>query len=207
MTSTEIHCLSWTNQDSRLLEYHKQVCAHLKLPVNYTVKNQPHGLWMDNIVNKSDSNVVGFLDSDCIPTNRKVVLDSIQYALKNKSFVGIAQKANHILKSSVYAGPGFFFIHKQCWEELGKPSFCEANDRCDVGGEITLKATELNKKFKLLYPISYEKEPIGGCWQIDEKRRFGIGTTYDEGVYHLFQGRFLDHVNLFVDKCKIIVEN
>ena len=94
--NVEIYTLAWPDTDPDMIKAHSDVCKHLGIDVNYTIQRLPHGLWMNELLISSKADVVGFLDIDCVPTNKRVVEEAIQYCVDNKSFVGIAQASNHI---------------------------------------------------------------------------------------------------------------
>ena len=69
--NVEIHTLAWPATHVDMLKSHSDVCRHLGLEVGYSIEQTPHGQWMDNILANSAADVVGFLDIDCVPTNRR----------------------------------------------------------------------------------------------------------------------------------------
>ena len=202
----EIHTLVWPNVDNRITEGHVAVTRWLGLPVTYTFEQRPHGFWMDAIMERANTDVVGFFDADCVPTNNEVVEQSIEYAYKHNTFVGIAQASNHIgLKAHVFAAPAFFFISKQCWLDLGKPTFSETQDS-DVAENVAYCAIIKGKRYKALYPTHWEREPLEGVWRLHNYGLYGIGTHFRGGVYHLYQGRFHTNAGLFSKRCREIID-
>lgn len=202
----EIHCLSWENSNERILQAHKTVLEHFKIPVKYTIRTIPHGLWMDEMFNNSETEIIGFLDSDCVPTNKEIVSKAINYTIKNKSFIGISQVSNHINpRTHVYAAPAFFFMHRDCWNSLGRTS-CIETRRSDVAEEISHIAEERGKTYRCLYPTHLERAPQGGLWRLNNYSYYGIGTHFQGGIYHLYQGRFSENIELFEKRCKEIVD-
>lgn len=205
--NVEIHTLAWPNTDVRMLQSHSDVCRHLGLEVGYALQKTPHGEWMDNIMNNSVSDVVGFLDIDCVPTNRQVVDDAIQWAADNKSFVGIAQASNHIPpKSHIFASPAFFFIWRKTWKAMQRPTFSETPNG-DVAENVCYAAELSDIRYKVLYPTHWTAEPVEGhAWRLHNYGLYGVGTHFEEGVYHLFQGRIERNVQMFVNRCDDIVK-
>jgi hypothetical protein len=206
MVNVEIHSLYWDNSEC-LLEHNKKVMDYFNIPVLYHHLNGAgHGDWIDWVMENSTADVVGILDIDCVPLNKEIVDFSIQYAYKNKSFIGLAQCANHIFPYSHICGAAvFYFINRQFWIDLGKPSFRETQ-RGDVSEEISYLAEERKIPYKALYPTYFEREPIEGVWRLGNYGYFGIGTVFSNSVYHLYQGRYQQNIDLFAKRCQEIVD-
>jgi len=202
---TEIYCLAWDNTNPVMLQSHFGVTHHLGLEVVYCMENTPHGHWMNTILQGSTADVVGFLDADCVPTNKDVVKQAIDYAYTNKSFQGIAQASNHLqYKGHIFAAPAFFFIHRETWNELGRPTFSETQ-QADVAQNVSFCAEGLGKRYSCLYPTHWDREPLEGAWRLGNYGLYGIGTHFRGGVYHLYQGRYQQNVELFAQRCNEIV--
>lgn len=203
--NVEINTLYWNN-GAYLIESHKKVTEYLDLPVSYhNIDRANHGLWMDYILENSKSDIVGFLDNDCVPLNRKIIDDVINYIAISGTFIGIAQSSNHIYPyNHIFAGPGFFFTSRKCWNDLGKPSFVE-NPRSDVAEEVSHIAEENKVPYKAIYPTYFERKPIDGIWRLSNFGNFGIGTLFGDSIYHLYQGRYQQNADLFKLRCEDIV--
>lgn len=202
----EFNTLCWDNTPTEQLNAHRSVIEHFEIPVNYYQENTPHGLWMDRVMSNSSSDLVVFFDSDCIPINKDQLIKYIRYVSKTRTFLGIAQASNHILpKSHVYAAPAFYIIAKECWERMACPSFAETK-RADVAEEVSYTAESMGIRYRCLYPSTFEREPVEGVWPLGNFGYYGVGTTFDNTVYHLYQGRMGNNIQLFVDRCKEIVE-
>jgi hypothetical protein len=202
----EFNTLYWDNTPVEQINAHKLVTEHFDLPVNYYEENTPHGKWMDRVMRNSTSDLIVFFDSDCVPIDKDAVLNCIKYVQKTKTFLGVAQASNHIPPMShVYAAPAFYIIAKECWERLGRPSFSESR-RGDVAEEVSYTAEEYGIRYRCLYPSTFEREPVEGIWPLGNYGYYGVGTTFDNTVYHLYQGRMGNNIELFVERCKEIVE-
>lgn len=201
----EIHSLSWPNSDARLFEAQRKVCSHFEIPVQQHQLQMRHGLWMNEVLKASKADVVGFLDNDCVPLNRDIVITTANYVAQHKTFWGIAQASNHIgTKSHIFAAPAFFFIYRQIWFDLGCPTFAETA-RSDVAEEVSYIAEEKGLRYRAFYPTCFEQEPVEGAWRLSNYGFFGIGTVFGDSIYHLYQGRFQKNVDLFVQRCDEIV--
>ena len=204
--NVEIYTLAWPDTNPDMIKAHSDVCKHLGVDVNYTIQRLPHGLWMNELLINSKADVVGFLDIDCVPTNKRVVEEAIAYCVENKSFVGIAQASNHIPpKSHIFAAPAFFFIWRDTWTKLGNPTFSEVPDLADVAENVSYAAEMADIRYKTLYPVFYTKEPDEGAWHLHTYGKYGIGTYFEEGVYHLYEARMNNNVELFLDVAKNIM--
>lgn len=202
----EFNTLYWDNTPKEQIDAHRSVTEHFEIPVNYYEENAPHGKWMDRVMRNSTSDLIVFFDSDCVPIDEENMMECIRYVQKTKTFLGIAQASNHIPpKSHVYAAPAFYIIAKECWENLGRPSFTESR-RGDVAEEVSYIAEEYGVRYRCLYPSTFEREPVEGIWPLGNYGYYGVGTTFDNTVYHLYQGRMGNNIQLFVERCKEIVD-
>jgi len=206
--NVEIHTLAWPNTDAKLVKAHTDVCKHLGIDVVYTMGMLPHGAWMSEVMSNSTADVVGFLDIDCIPTNKQVVDDAVSYCEQTKSFVGIAQASNHILPCShIFAAPAFFFMWRETWETLQRPTFSEVPDLADVAENVSYAAEIAGLRYKTLFPTHYTKDADEGPWHLHTYGVYGIGTHFEGGVFHLYQARMNNNVDLFVETAKNIIDD
>jgi hypothetical protein len=201
------HTLHWDNVDSRILESHQSVMNHFGIDVQYMNMNIDHGTWMTSIIRNTNSDVYVFFDVDCVPLNKEVVDYSINYAIQNESFIGASQVSNHIFPyTHVFVAPCFFVISKKCYELLGKPSFFPTM-RSDVAEEVSYVAEECGKRYKCFYPTKFDGIPKkDGVWRLSNYGYYGIGTLYDNKIYHLFESRWGDHIELFQKRCNQILK-
>lgn len=207
LEKTEFHSFHWDNFSPDILKAHKDVMAHLGLNVQYTQKNIPHGQWLDEIMANASAPVIAIIEPDLIPLNLGIVLQAIEYVSTYDTFLGCAQVSNHIgTASHIFASPAFFFITLSCYEKLGKPSFMP-NKQGDVAEALTFAAEEKGIRFKTLFPTHYEKAPSEGCWGLGSYGFYGIGTVFEHQVYHLFQSRTSENIELFVKRCNELVNH
>lgn len=202
-----VNTLHWDNVDTRILESHKMVMKHFDIPVEYHNMNIEHGLWMNAVCRNTDADVYVFFDIDCVPLNREVYDEALNYITENDSFFGNAQVSNHIHpKTHVFAAPSFFAITKSCYEFLGKPTFYPTI-RSDVAEEVSHVAEEMGKRYRCLYPTKFDGVPKkDGVWRLSNYGYYGIGTVYENKTYHLFESRWGDHIELFQKRCQQIVD-
>jgi hypothetical protein len=201
------HTLYWDNVDDRIIQSHKNVFKHFGIDIQYSNMNVNQGIWMTGVCRNTISDVYVFFEIDCVPLNRKVIDDSIKYALDNKSFVGAAQVSNHIPpKTHVYAAPCFLVLSKTGYEELDMPSLY-LSERSDTAEELSYVAEYHGKKYRCLYPTKFDGIPkYDGVWRMSNYGYYGIGTLYNDNIYHLFESRWGDHIDLFEKRCNQIIE-
>lgn len=201
-----LHTLYWDN-GARLVEAQKKVMNHFNIDITYhNLNGASHGQWMNWIADNDDSDVIGFIDNDCVPTNREILKQCITYAYKNESFISGAQATNHIKPCShIFTAPCFFIISKKCYEKLGRPTFSET-PRSDVCEEICYIAEDAGIKYRALYPTHFERPSIEGLWALSNYGYYGIGTHFIGGIYHLYQGRYQKNVELFEQRCQEIID-
>ena len=73
------------------------------------------------MLQQSIAAVVLFVDDDCLPLTRAAVMEALQWAAQQNSFLGLAQATNHINKGvHVFAAPAFLGISRAGWKRLGK---------------------------------------------------------------------------------------
>ena len=200
----EIHTLNWPESDERIRNNQASVFQHFQLPLKQHRIRADHSLWMDAILNQSRADVVLFVDNDCVPLNRQAVMEAISWAGQHKSFLGLAQATNHIKNGAhVFAAPAFLAIARSAWINLGKPS-CQPTARGDVAEELSWQAEEEGLSYRAWYPTHYHHPSREGLWRLGNYGTYGIGSVFADRVFHLYQGRFADNVDLFEMVCQQI---
>lgn len=202
------HSFHWDNFSPEILAAHKRVMQHFGIDVEYTKENIPHGEWLDRVISQGTNKVIAIIEPDLIPLNLDVILQSAKYVYENDTFLGCAQTSNHIYPAShIFAAPAFFFITPSCYEKLGRPSFMPKGGRSDVAEELSYRAEELGIRYRTLYPSCFERGSAEGIWPLGSYGFFGIGTVFADSVYHLFQSRLAQNVELFVQRCDEVITN
>jgi hypothetical protein len=188
-------------------EWQKKVFDHFGLHINILhADGMIHGQFIDHILNTVDSDIYIFMDLDCVPLSYDAIIESVQYAA-NGYLVGNAQVVNCIkAKHDLYCAPSFLTISKDFYNQIGRPSAMNNNERrTDFAGEFSRRAVELEKRMRMWFPTTFQGVPSGGIWRLSGYGYYGVGTIYDNRTYHLFQTRFNRNVELFVDTCKHII--
>lgn len=199
-----VFSLSWDNIDPRFLECQKLVFEAIGLPINqHRVDGFRHWDWMEWVLRyHREIEVFVFVDADAVPKSPYAVEYAIASAMQGRVF-GCAQAANHLKvnRDHIYAGPFFMALARSTWQRLGEPSFAPAHDR-DVAQGLTLTAQAQGCEVELWLPsgVDLPRWRLGATGQC-----FGIGTTYNDQVYHLFESRGGQHFDRFVCACERIV--
>lgn len=156
-----------------------------------------HDEAIDHWLTNNHFDTIAIFDVDCIPLTG--IDEGIKYALLDHVY-GAAQQANHIRNSPIYASPAFICFSRETYEKIGRPSF-KANTKGDVGIDITLSAKEYNVPIKLLWPIHVQVPK----WDLGKDSCFGLGTNYENRIYHAFESR-MGNGKMFIEKCKEILK-
>ena len=68
----EFNSLHWNNVDKDMLAAHQRVMDYFSIPMNYhSLDGYNHGHWMQGVINNSTSDVIVFMEPDCIPLNKR----------------------------------------------------------------------------------------------------------------------------------------
>lgn len=153
--------------------------------------------------NTIDTDYLIFFDIDCIPTKKEWIVHLLTELLENKeTIVGAAQTANHIGDAkNLYISPFFVGISTDFLKKLNYPD-ATANSKMDVWQNITEQAKLHNGNLKYWWPTDIEEEK----WYLHHPvhNKFGIGTTYNDLIYHAFFSRE-NNSDGFINKCKSIL--
>ena len=186
-----------------IVDNQKKVFNHFGLDINQVCCNPwvSHAKHVDDFIKNlgDDWDHIIVFDIDCIPLNEKIIPETIATILNENTICSVAQKASHIPNSIIYASPAFIGFSKETFNFLGRPSFRETY-RSDCGGELTHLAIEKNTDVKLLFPTSVETPK----WPLTEDIMFGLGTNYDNSIFHSFESR-MNNYNIFNKKCEEIL--
>ena len=200
--TVKVFSLYWDNIDPRIPEYQKKVMDMHNIPVNqHKINGFPHGEWMDWVIQKEEhTDVILFMDIDCVVVATPN-LDSMLHQAHYGTLFGMAGCSNHLDKEREYAGAWFVGVPRNYWMALGKPS-AKPTPFCDVAQNLTDVWVQNNIPRHIMYPNTVEVPK----WDLPNKPlAYGIGTTYGDVCYHLFESRENDNIERFVNKCKGIL--
>jgi hypothetical protein len=155
-----------------------------------------HPASVDNFIRATSYETTVVLDIDCIPVSAGA-LELLAAEARPDQLVGCAQRANHIDNGGhVYAGPFCCAVNRRLYMDLEAPSFAPTG-RGDVGEELTYACEALGRGVKLWWPTAVEESR----WKLTDQVCFGIGTTYEDRFWHLFEARGERNQARFVAKC------
>ncbi|MGE0743862.1 MAG: hypothetical protein AB7K86_01390 [Rhodospirillales bacterium] len=180
-----IRTMFWDNVDARMVAAQAAAVAALGGALRQDrATGTPHAAWLDRtLADLGPDDTVLLLDIDCLPLDRAVIERAFAVAEAGGVF-GVAQVANHLDASLIYAAPSFLAVARRTWDALGRPPFA-ADAQYDVGARLTAAARAAGVAVELLYP-TFTLVPR---WHLGGRGCYGIGTFYEGSVFHLFQSR------------------
>jgi hypothetical protein len=201
--SFEIHSWASPTMNEEYLAYHAAVFKQLNLKINYSRSSQPsHGVWITRVLRSTHADVIVFFDLDCVPLCRKIVEFSVAEAFKKSTLYGIAQVSNHISPASfIFCGPAFLVIDLRLYRKLGSP-YLHASPWYDTAEYLSALCCDEQIEYYTLMPIAYHEEPSDRLHSIG---RYGVGTYYDGGIFHLWRGREGRHLEIFKTVCSSVL--
>jgi hypothetical protein len=143
------------------------------------------------------------LDVDCIITDQNKASDWVQKAA-NGALVGNIQSTNHLgaeVAKKTFAAPSFMVLNKNVYEKLGKPSF-KATPYGDVAQLLT-DTWRMRQAPVHLIPITHFEKPKWALAGVPDS--YGIGTTFGDCNYHLFESRNNDNIDMFCRKVEEVM--
>ena len=159
--------------------------------------SERHAPSIDRFLLGRHYDVVVLLDVDCIPLNEQVLPKMIENAA-NDRLVGIAVRAFKKRNNGhVYAGPQGMAFSERLFDNAGNPSFSPTR-RGDVGEELTFRCEELEIPVDLFWPVDVIS-PMG--WPLRDGIEYGLGTSYEGGLFHNGMSRRRRARRVFVNKC------
>ena len=195
-----------SNISPYLLFYQKQVFKMLGIELHQICDNDiTHGDFMTRTLRDVDADYFVIFDIDCIPLKPEAIIKVLSQVKDNKTLAGCAQTASHFNDGkNVYIGPCFFAISKALYLDLAAPDLNRNEElEVDPGGVLTKLAKEKGYALKYWYPTDIEEEK----WKLYPDGMFGIGTTYESLVYHLFESRYDQNIVKFIKKSKQTITN
>ncbi len=82
-----LNSLHWENYNQAIVQSQKQVFDKFEIPITYTKANVRHDEWMDYICKNVEADVYFFVDADCVILNREIFDASLDYVLRNNTFL------------------------------------------------------------------------------------------------------------------------
>ncbi|RPE05974.1 hypothetical protein EGT74_26860 [Chitinophaga lutea] len=185
--------------------FQKAVFEKFGFSINHVFdKRFSHGDFLNHMCrNVTDTDYLICFDIDCIPTTPQWMQLLLNDLLEPRTIVGAAQTANHLRDAkNLYVSPFFFAISTAYLKELNYPDMNMTADM-DAGQNLTERILAGNGQVKYWWPTHIEEEK----WYLHhpEHNKFGLGTTYNDAIYHAFYSR--DNISArFIEKCRAVLE-
>jgi hypothetical protein len=202
----QIFSLHWDNIDPRIPHYQKKVMDKHQLAIQqHCINGFDHGEWMEWVMNRNEgTDLVLFMDVDCIILDKEKANVAINKATDG-TLVGNEQATNHLgefVASRVFVAPSFMVVHRHAWMALNKPSF-KATPLADVGQNLTDVWQQRGVPVQFLRVSGFEVAK----WDLPKRpQSYGIGTTFADTTYHLFESRDPANADRFVKKCEEVLK-
>lgn len=200
--SIQIFSLHWENIDPRIPYYQKKVMDKHQMHIQqHCISGFDHGQWMDWVMRRTeDAEVILFMDVDCIILDKDKAFKVITGAYDGR-LVGNEQATNHLGEAvalRIFAAPSFMAVNRSTWKAVGQPSFM-STPFADVGQNLTDVWQQRGM------PVEFLR--VSGCeiskWDLPGRpQSYGIGTTFEDTTYHLFESRDPANADRFVSKCE-----
>jgi hypothetical protein len=68
-------------------------------------------------------------------------------------------------------------------------------------------AEDKGMKYRALMPTYFEKPSSEGIWPLSNLGYYGIGTVFDNSIYHLYQSRMAENIEMFVKRCDEVTKD
>ena len=196
------YSLYWDNVDPEMVIAQKSVFDHLGLGINqHRIHGIDHGEWIDWVMTRNDDvDVFAFIDLDCVPLSKNKFVENVENSAKNGTLIGAEGAANHIDPNRSYTGAWYIFVNRKAWNIAKRPSA-----KATAYGDVCQEWTETWKRYN--FPLSFI--PPTSCitprWNLPGRpNAYGVGTTYGNDCFHLFEARNKANQAIFLAKCEEI---
>ncbi len=189
----------------KIPRYQKAVFKYFGVNIHQVIDESfpTHGDFLNHICRTvTDTKYLIVFDIDCIPTKKSWFAKMMNDLSEPGTIVGAAQTANHLRDGkNLYISPFFFAISTAYLKELDYPDMNMTEDM-DAGQNLTEQIIKNGGNVKYWWPTDIEEAQ----WDLyhPEHTKFGLGTTYNDCIYHAFFSRF-DLADRFIVKCKSIL--
>jgi hypothetical protein len=201
-----VYSLYFNNSNTIYKDYQKKIFDKFNIKLNQIAGYDEFGFdghanFMNDIMNQEEVDYYIFFDIDAFPMVSNFFNIVLERIYNTDTILGIEQRANH-LNEFIYAGPACFCVSKKFYEKLGRPKF-NATYRSDVAGELSHICVEKN------HPITFFK--FNECeielWNLNDKVKFGIGSNYENIIYHNFLSLSSHSVDIFIKNADKILKS
>jgi hypothetical protein len=204
--NVKIVSLHWQNMNDRIVWGQRKVFNKFNIPITqHCIDGLDHADWMQWVTDTTTNTpLILFVDVDCIITDQNKASDWVQKAA-NGALVGNIQSTNHLgpeVAKKTFAAPSFMVLNKNVYEGLGKPSF-KATPYGDVAQLLT-DTWRMRQVPVHLIPITHFEKPKWALAGVPDS--YGIGTTFGDCNYHLFESRNNDNIDMFCRKVEEVIK-
>ena len=204
--NVKIVSLHWQNMNDRIVWGQRKVFNKFNIPITqHCIDGLDHADWMQWVTDTTtNAPLILFVDVDCIITDPNKVSDWVRKSLDG-ALVGNIQSTNHLgaeVAKKTFAAPSFLVLNKNVYEGLGKPSF-KATPYGDVAQLLT-DTWRMRQAPVHLIPITHFEKPKWALAGVPDS--YGIGTTFGDCNYHLFESRNNDHIDMFCNKVEEVMK-
>lgn len=195
--------------ESDVTEAQKSVFNHFGMPLNQEFENIPHGEWLGKksmeLKDLNAVDVIVFFDLDCVPIHNNL-FEHLLSKIDSNTICGIEQTCeSNQSNGHIYAGPACLAIPRvvlqKVYDRAGRLCFVEDRES-DVAQRFTYdcEAKDVNVNFLRVTSCEDPRWRVGRT-----ETMFGVGTTYDNMIYHHFLiGREPWRRPDFIKKCNQI---
>lgn len=157
------------------------------------------------IIESTDHDFYIFFDIDCIPLNVYFYEKIVNKIKDGNTLAGAIQTANHLPNPiNSYVSQAFMGISREVFYKIGCP-----NGISDFNHDEFQSYTELCIKNEINIEYWMPTKVEIPMWKLYKNSihigEFGIGTTYENMIYHNFASRDGSYFDYFVDKCKEVI--
>lgn len=189
------------NIPDQVVSAQKAVFDHFNLPLHQIKTDITHGEAIDKWLNENQWEEVAIFDIDCIVLQGDILTDASEILKDGNTAFGAAQRANHLNPRRDYLSPAFVCFTRKIWESSGKPTWVDI-----PGYDVGMYFSEIIQSHGVYMHMLYPSQVETPLWDLDHGRKFGLGTTYGNKVYHAFQARMNPGSrHRFIEKCKEVI--
>jgi len=189
----------------QVIECQKKVFNKFNIPFIQVEFDTNHCSGIEKCLACNDWDLISIIDIDLIPLDKDVFNITKDIISSKPVIYGNAQSSN----SSAYIAPSFLNFSKHTYRMVNYSSFSGGffNDKeTDVAEMFSLKAKEKNIELQFSLPNKII-EPLWKCRTGIVHFDFGIGTYYDNNTFHCFEIRKSERQNIFLNKCREILDS
>ena len=187
----------------------QEACVRKFLPDNWLFQSfyqplggEPHAEGMQRCIELCTTDIIVFLDSDCIPLSKRSFPLLFEGAIQGE-LIGNIQRSNHLNNNAhTFVAPSCMAFSVSLYRELGSPNL-HTTQRGDIGEELSY-AWEADGRHVVKLRPTQSRDLI---WDLEPgQHKYGHGTVIEDLFYHEFQIRTGGALEAaFIAKCKQVL--